>query len=692
MSVQPNSASLRAAELAFVAGREHQGAEILRSLTTAEPLNARLWHGISALAARVDRPLESVSAAEAAVLLAPISHEYRLQLADALLRMREIAGAMTQYEIASFDRPDDARIAAGRAAALDALRPARELPAATRAAAERLFAEGERLQSQGKQAEALEAFLRLARLLPWIAPLHYRIAGLLQDSGQADKALSHYELAARLQPDLFGAMHNAGKLAASLGHVERACRYLSGAHRLRPGDGINLRLELLLGAIHDSADGIAFERARYERGLDRLLEAPPRIEDPLNKADLPTFYLAYHGLCNRELNVKLARVFAAAAPELTWSAPHCIASARRPGRIRIGFISRFLRTHSVGKVARGLIANLGPERFERYVLNIPPVVLDETARSIRAHCDHWLTLPDSLEAARTQIAALELDILFYQDIGMEPFSYLLAFARLAKVQCVSFGHPDTTGIATMDYWLSTDVYEPRGASAHYSERLVELHALPTLSYYFRPQAPQRLPRREELGLPSRAHLYICPQTLFKLHPDFDGLVRRILEQDGDGRVVLFTAHCAVWSAMLQRRFRRTMGELSERIQFLPRQSYARFLQLLGVADVVLDTPHFNGMNTSLDAFSVGTPVVTMPAALQRGRFTQAMYQAMEIDDCVASDADRYAALAVDIAGNRERRHALGELIRQRSHRLFEDRRALDEFERFFLASHQKSIG
>ena len=319
-----------------------------------------------------------------------------------------------------------------------------------------------------------------------MAPLHYRIGCLLQDLGDPESAQAHYELAARLQPTQFGAAHNAGKIAAGFGETERARRFLGQAHRLRPQDGITMRLELLTEAIHDSTAAIGEARQRFERGLERLIEAPPQIDDPLNKADLPTFYLAYHGVCNRALHSKLAQAFIAAVPGLEWQADHCRSAARRPGRIRIGFISRFLRKHSIGKVARGLVAHLSREHFEVFVLNIPPVTMDETARWIQDHADHWQVIDESLPTARAQIAALQLDILFYQDIGMEPFSYLLAFSRLARVQCVSYGHPDTSGVPNMDYYISNDLYEPPGATAHYSERLIELHALPTLAYYFRP--------------------------------------------------------------------------------------------------------------------------------------------------------------------------------------------------------------
>ena len=664
----------------------------------------------------------AVAAARTAAVLAPDNLECRMRLAGILLEAGDVAGALMHYQIAARIAPpghielaiglartlmtvglreDAAAVcrqaervgfvtAADRERLRDALTPRPAPSPEVLSRARRLLAEGDRREAARQPAQSLEAFTQCVQLLPDMGPLHYRIGCLLQDLGEAESAQSEYELAARVQPTLFGAAHNAGKLAAGFGQTERARRFLSQAHRLRPQDGITMRLELLTEAIHDSTAAIADARQRFEQGIDRLIEAPPRIDDPLNKADLPTFYLAYHGLCNRALHSKLARAFIAAVPGLEWHAPHCSATTGRAGRIRIGFISRFLRAHSIGKVARGLVSQLSREHFEVFALNIPPVTMDETARWIQAHADHWLVIDPSLAAARAQIAALELDILFYQDIGMEPFSYLLAFARLAPVQCVSYGHPDTSGVPNMDYYISNDLYEPSGAAAHYSERLIELHALPTLAYYFRPTLVEGALTRTELGLPAKANLYFCAQSLFKLHPDMDEALRGILERDGSGRIMLFAGECADWGVQLMRRFRRSLPGLADRIQFLPRQPYQRFLQLLGVADVVLDTPHFNGMNTSIDAFSVGTPVVTLPTGLQRGRFTQAMYRTMGIDWGVARDTDEYAALAVEAATDGERRRGLRQLILERNHLLFEDVRAVAEFERFFLTAHREA--
>jgi predicted O-linked N-acetylglucosamine transferase (SPINDLY family) len=99
---------------------------------------------------------------------------------------------------------------------------------------------------------------------------------------------------------------------------------------------------------------------------------------------------------------------------------------------------------------------------------------------------------------------------------------------------------------------------------------------------------------------------------------------------------------------------------------------------------VLDTPHFNGMNSSLQAFAVGAPVVTLPGRLQRGRHTQAMYRKMALEECIATDAEHYIDIAVALGTDRNYAHSLRERILARKHVLFEDPRVIAEFERFFL--------
>ena len=117
--------------------------------------------------------------------------------------------------------------------------------------------------------------------------------------------------------------------------------------------------------------------------------------------------------------------------------------------------------------------------------------------------------------------------------------------------------------------------------------------------------------------------------------------------------------------------------------FLPTQSMADFTRLIAACDVMLDTPHFNGMTTSLEALALGMPVVTLPSGLQRGRHTAGMYRKMQWMELMARDAADYVRIALGLGKERDRREFARREILARSDVLFEDRRAVQEFERFF---------
>src|SRR5262249_36956635 len=151
------------------------------------------------------------------------------------------------------------------------------------------------------------------------------------------------------------------------------------------------------------------------------------------------------------------------------------------------------------------------------------------AQSIRQAADNYLVVPTHVRRARQTIADQKLDVLFYSDIGMDSHTYSLAFHRLARVQCVTWGHPVTTGVPNIDYFLSSELLEADDADGHYTEHLVRLPSLPT--YYYRPQMPPQSRSRADYGLPGEGSLYLCPQSLFKFHPDFDVLLGAILSRD-----------------------------------------------------------------------------------------------------------------------------------------------------------------
>jgi CRISPR-associated protein Csy1 len=100
--------------------------------------------------------------------------------------------------------------------------------------------------------------------------------------------------------------------------------------------------------------------------------------------------------------------------------------------------------------------------------------------------------------------------------------------------------------------------------------------------------------------------------------------------------------------------------------------YTEYLHLLQVSDVILDTAHFNGQNTTLESFAMGTPVVTLPGRMQRERHGYGMYRAMNFMELVAESETEFVDLAWRVANDREYRDYCRERIESGASKLFED--------------------
>jgi predicted O-linked N-acetylglucosamine transferase (SPINDLY family) len=339
----------------------------------------------------------------------------------------------------------------------------------------------------------------------------------------------------------------------------------------------------------------------------------------------------------------------------------------RGKRIRIGFVSSFFQLHSVARTTIGFIRDLPRERFEVHVFAIEPAD-DAMRRAVESAADVYVKLTRELAAIRRAIEDTALDVLVFADLGMDPVTYALALWRLAPLQAVSWGHSDTSGIDTIDCYLSARGVEIDAAQAHYTERLVRPDAF-FLGGYERPRLAHPA-GREALGLPAQARLYGCLQPVFKLHPDIDHVLGALLERDARAEIVLLEskAHAA---ALVRERFARTLGPLARRIRFLPALPMDRYVATLAAMDVALDPLYFGGCNSSCEALALGVPLVTLPGEHLYGRFTLGLYREMGIEDCVAASVDDYVERAHRLASDRDYRGAVSREIASRSGVLFD---------------------
>ena len=342
-------------------------------------------------------------------------------------------------------------------------------------------------------------------------------------------------------------------------------------------------------------------------------------------------------------------------------------------------LSAHLANHTIAKLNIGFVQELDRKRFEVMVLR-PAGQADTLSVLVDQAADRVVTFPMELDAARRKVAEAELDALFYPDVGMDPFTYFLAFARLAPLQFTTWGHPVTTGIPNMDCFLSTRHAEPADAQRFYRERLVPFEHLP--SFYHPPRPPSNMDVRAHLGIARDARIYACPQTLFKFHPSQDEALCGILRRDPKGVVLLVKSRNEGWNRRLQARLARAGADVADRIRFIDPLPLPDFLALVRDADALLDTFVFGGGNSSYESFSMGRPVVTLPAAMMRGRITAAWYSAMQDEEWVASSPDDYVERALRLANDEAAKRAARARIAGRAPRLLGNKGVVRELEAF----------
>ena len=528
---------------------------------------------------------------------------------------------------------------------------------------------------QGRSDEAIDLLNRALDLVPGQVEASNNLGVALMDKGRYGKA------AALLQPlangDGAGAetFSNLGNALAKLGDTAGAAAAYEEALGRKSDAGIRVKRAMLLPIVCASRQAMESARSDFARRIDTLISDPPVLADAFAEVGVPTFALSYQDCCNREIMERVGAMYRAACPSLSYTAPHCTElHSNSDGRLRIGFVSRFFQSNSVGRCFHGIPRFHGRDDVEIIVFTFTDEP-DPLWGQIEADVDKAIVLPAHMETAVAGIAAERLDILVFTDIGMDPLTYYLAFARLAPLQCALGGHPDAVGLDTIDAYLSCDMQEPEDADEHYLAPLVRLPGAPT--YYERPDLPDPLKPRSAFGLPDEVAVYFCGQTLIKVHPDMDCLFDGILSGDPTGLLVFPEGYTPELANLLEGRFHRTLKDHLARVKFLPAMSHLDYMNVTALADVALDTRPFGGGNTSWQAIASGTPMVTWPGRYLRGRYTQALYRLIGVEDAIADSAEEYISRAIRFGTDRAYANAFNARVQDRCDTIFEDRQHVD---------------
>lgn len=545
-----------------------------------------------------------------------------------------------------------------------------------RGKAAHLDAQGQQHISGGRLRTAVECFEEALRLDPGAGLVWARLAKLRAAMNEIDAAELALERACALRPN----DSIVQLLAATIWREQNKPREaVAACQRARSLDPDNLEAAvayaLMLPQIYEDSQDLRRWRERFTSGLEFLHSELPRwriVPEKVFSLEWHNFLLAYQGGDDRALQIRysqfLSAMIDAARPEFR-TAP---LPTKREGdrRIRVGFVSSMFYTSTVGDYFLRWVTDLPRDRFHVSTFHTGRVV-DERTVEYQRKSDRFSHLGGRSDSIAAAVRQSVLDIVILPDVGFSADSNILANVRMAPLQCAAWGHPVTTGSDATRFFLSSQAMEPADSALHYSEKLVTLPGIGV--NYQRP--PEFEPMaRSSLGLSDEQHLYICPQSLQKVHPDSDALFLEILARDERAILLFFGGVSQRQTRTLAERLQRGMTARGiaprRQIKFLPRTNRLGFLKVIGFADVMIDALHWSGGNTTLDALAAGLPVVTLEGRFMRGRQSAAMLRIIGVDELVAGDAEEYVELALRAGCNRDFRVSLSERIKAGLPKLF----------------------
>jgi predicted O-linked N-acetylglucosamine transferase (SPINDLY family) len=697
LAIRPNYAEAlnnRGLALEALGRNEEALRSYVKALLVRPDYAEALYHRGNVLA-RLERYEEALRCYDKAVAVRPDYAEAYDNRGNALAKLKRYDEALASYDEALALRPDyvGAWYNCGHMLA-EAQRLDEALASYDRALAirpehiEALNGRGSVLHELGRSEDALLSYDRALALNPDNAEVLFNRGGVLQELNRHDEALASFDKVLTARPRYAEALYARGSSLHVMNRWQEAIASYEAALTSRP-DYPEAKFALCMAELpilYANESEIAGRRAAYAKRLDALSDQAAGTTGTLAKGvgSHQPFYLAYQGCDDRDLQSVYGSLVCRVMAE-RYEPPVLPQPPRPDEQVRLGIVSGFFRQHANWNIPiKGWLSQLDRQRFRVFGYHTGYAADAQTAAAA-ALCERFVQGPLSVDHWREEIARDAPHVLIYPEVGMDPMAARLAAQRLAPVQCNSWGHPDTSGFPTLDYFLSSALMEPPDAARRYTERLV---SLPSLSVYCEPTpVPQIALDRSELGLRQTASVYWCGQSLYKYLPQFDQVFPRIAREVADCQFAFVEYQRSAeiteqFRARLDRAFATFGLRAADYCVLLPRLDRDRFIAATGLSDVFLDSIGWSGCNSTLEALTHDLPIVTMAGALMRGRHTAAMLAMMGMGEAVSDTIDDYVAAAVRLARDVAWRTAMKARLSANKHRLYRDGAcvvALEEF-------------
>ena len=531
--------------------------------------------------------------------------------------------------------------------------------------------------------KSIEHFLKAIKIKPFYPMAFNSLGFVYKKINKFNEAVGCFKKSIEQNPSYIPAKLNYGNI------LDLNCQHQEAIDSYRDAikinnDTLSVRWALLntFPVIYKNTNEIKEYKNHFIKEIKNI-QKYIKNKNNFNKVDVlngllnsTNFYLHYQGLDNIELQKKYANLIEILIKNIYKKTFLVKKNKRSNSKIKIGFVSPCFVEHSISNTHKNFYLKLKKNIFETYIYHIDDES-DNFTEYVKKNVNYFYQGNNPDEVIK-KIESDKLDVLIYIDIGMHPLIQILSAFRFAKIQINGNGQPVTSGFKYIDYVISAELMEPKNAEDHYTENLIKLSN--SGQCYEEPIIEKN--EKQENEIPILFNM----QNLFKLLPDEDQIYIDIIKSINNCEIWFVEARnkkaTDEFRIRLKKIFDLNSIEYDKFIKIKKRRSQKKFFELINQSDIILDSFNWSGNNTSHQAISLSKNIVTMPGPFMRSRHTYALLKQININETIASDKNNYVKIIKNLITDKNKRKALEGKIQKNKHLLFNDKKPINDFEKF----------
>ena len=555
---------------------------------------------------------------------------------------------------------------------------------------------GNALTQLGNYEFAFQCFERAIQLHPNYIDAYINFGNSLKKFKAYSEAIHCYQHALTIDSRNAMIFNLLGEVYYEIGDADLAKTYYAKSLELNPNN-YEARLALTVAQIpkvyRDQAEVSESRRTFIEQLKFLKADGDPAWISQANEKMLSRhpFYLAYQDANNEAILSEFGKINVQLAQLIQKDIAPPQKPIESPSKIRVGIVSNHFSNHPVWHaITKGLVSQLNPDLFELLLFNTNGS--EDTETIIAKSNGEYFYLNQSVTDSAQFIRNQNLDALLYPEIGMDTVSRALSCLRLAPLQIAAWGHPETSGLPTIDCYLSADLFETSTSDLFYSEELIRL---PNLGVYVEFQAVKTVDvNLLGLGINTDAPILICAGSPSKYAPEHDHIFTETARQLGSCQFIFFDFEenlTLILKERLRTAFSNSNLEMTQFVHFIPFLKKEEFHGLMQKAHLYLDTIGFSGFNTAMQALLCDLPIITIEGEFMRGKLASGILRRMGMPDLICQSTTEYIDRAVEFIQNQGMRNKYKKQISKNLHIIFADQEPIRSLETLLLKRTQKRL-